>query len=608
MKTKSLILFCSLALQITFTACSSDQNDEGEIKPVVKTEVSGNIEKGPFVQGSKVTLYELDANLSQTGKTFRTQTNNDLGAFTFDTPMQLNSQYVELETSGYFYNEVRGYLSNSQITLNAISNVDNRNSVNVNLITHLEYGRVKKLVRDGMNFTNAKKQAEKELLACFAITDEISIPEGVSITDNSQNSAILLAISTIMLYNHDIHSEAEFTEFISKFSSDFADNGQIDNSNILEKIKKGQKVAHPSDVIKHLKEFYAKRDIDIKCDDFSRFIDFDGNGVIDNNDKEETYDVPHAGNIWEDKNKLHATLNSGYMYAQKFNSAQQQLEYIRTGKVAEDAPWWYSSLSSIQITSRCPIVDSTFTNAYNAIHVMNLLINQKEEIKPTTIDLDSKKQNTILGQAIALRAFIYYNIAMLRGNVPLDTQNIDHPCTPSNQSDVYNFALSEVEKAINLLPSKYENAQETKILFTKDAALMLKAEILLTLGNKSGAANVLSQIEDSNYNSAIENTAAIYSNYASAKPLIFAFHVENSSQPIYTYNHYKLLTMEAQNNTKDLANEWKKLPCTEYGYWAALKRNGIAQSITGCKDYELLMPIPERELECNPYLRPNPGY
>ena len=104
MKTKSLILFCSLALQITFTACSSDQNDEDEIKPVVKTEVSGNIEKGPFVQGSKVTLYELDANLSQTGKTFRTQTNNDLGAFTFDTPMQLNSQYVELETSGYFYN------------------------------------------------------------------------------------------------------------------------------------------------------------------------------------------------------------------------------------------------------------------------------------------------------------------------------------------------------------------------------------------------------------------------------------------------------------------------------------------------------------------------
>ena len=410
-----------------------------------------------------------------------------------------------------------------------------------------------------------------------------------------------------MLYNHDIHSEAEFTEFISKFSSDFADNGQIDNSNILEKIKKGQKVAHPSDVIKHLKEFYAKRGIDIKCDDFSKFIDFDGNGVIDANDKEEVYDAPRTGNIWEDKNKVLAMLNSGYMYAQKSNYAQQQLEYIRTSKVAEDAPWRSSSLSSIQITSRCAIVDSAFTNAYKAIHAMNFLINSKNNIEPTTIDLDSKEQNAILGQAIALRAFIYYNIAMLWRNVPLVTQAMGD-ITPVLQSEVYNFALSEVEKAINLLPSKYESAQETKILFTKDAALMLKAEILLTLGNKSAAANVLSQIEVSNYNTDIENTAAIYSNYASAKPLIFALQVENSCLPIYTYNHYKLLTMEAQNSTKDLANEWKGLLCTEYGYWAALKRNGVAQSVTGCKDYELLMPFPQSEINCNPNMSQNPGY
>lgn len=87
--------------------------------------------------GLKNANYELEANLSQTGKSFRTQTNSDFGAFTFDSPILLNSQFVELETSGYFYNEVKGELSTSQITLNALSNVANRNSVNVNLITHL---------------------------------------------------------------------------------------------------------------------------------------------------------------------------------------------------------------------------------------------------------------------------------------------------------------------------------------------------------------------------------------------------------------------------------------------------------------------------------------
>ena len=46
----------------------------------------------------------------------------------------------------------------------------------------------------------------------------------------------------------------------------------------------------------------------------------------------------------------------------------------------------------------------------------------------------------------------------------------------------------------------------------------------------------------------------------------------------------------------------------EYGYWTALKRLGKAQSITGCYDYELLMPIPYDEIIYNPMMTQNPGY
>ena len=330
MRHKLLFTFITL-LSTTLLSCSSDDGDTPKI--VEKTNVTGNIEKGPFVQGSKVTLYELEENLSQTGKTFKTQTNSDFGAFTFDTPIELKSQYVELETSGYFYNEVKGELSSSQITLNALSNVASRNAVNVNLITHLEYGRVKKLVRDGVDFNAAKKQAERELLACFAIKDEISTPEGVSITDNNRSSAILLAISTIMLYER---SEAEFTEFISKFSTDFADNGQIDNSIIREEIKKGQENAHPSKVIERMKEFYANKGVNLQCDDFSPYIDFNGDGVINEDDGENLDvtppDVVVVDEFWNDANSVRAILNGCYASLQKFTNAQLQLEYIRTKK------------------------------------------------------------------------------------------------------------------------------------------------------------------------------------------------------------------------------------------------------------------------------------
>jgi len=142
------------------------------------------------------------------------------------------------------------------------------------------------LVKDGKSSSDAKKQAEKELLACFAITDEMVSPEGISITDNNKNSAILLAITTVMLYGK---NEAEFSEFIAKFSSDFADNGKIDNSIIRATIVEGEKNAHPKDVIERMKEFYADKGTVIECNDFSCFIDFNGDGVIDENDKEDDY-------------------------------------------------------------------------------------------------------------------------------------------------------------------------------------------------------------------------------------------------------------------------------------------------------------------------------
>ena len=48
------------AVTILLSACSSDGNeDNGNIYKIEKSNVSGFIEKGPFVQGSKVTLYEL---------------------------------------------------------------------------------------------------------------------------------------------------------------------------------------------------------------------------------------------------------------------------------------------------------------------------------------------------------------------------------------------------------------------------------------------------------------------------------------------------------------------------------------------------------------------
>jgi hypothetical protein len=44
------------------------------------------------------------------------------------------------------------------------------------------------------------------------------------------------------------------------------------------------------------------------------------------------------------------------------------------------------------------------------------------------------------------------------------------------------------------------------------------------------------------------------------------------------------------------------------GYFAFLKRTGLAKSTFGLEDYQLLFPIPQEEIYRNPSMTQNPGY
>ena len=44
------------------------------------------------------------------------------------------------------------------------------------------------------------------------------------------------------------------------------------------------------------------------------------------------------------------------------------------------------------------------------------------------------------------------------------------------------------------------------------------------------------------------------------------------------------------------------------GYFAFLKRTGLAKSTLGLEDYQLLFPIPQDEIYRNPAMTQNPGY
>jgi len=556
--TSFFISLIITSLTLTLISCGDDNDAGGGATLGIKA-ISGNIEKGPFVQGAKVTLYELNADLSQTGKLFRTQTTSDLGAFAFDSQLLLSSQYVEIEASGYFYNEVKGKLSNSQISLYALSNVLNRNLVNVNIITHLEYGRVKKLLLNGMDFNAAKKQAEKELLACFAITEEISTPEAISVTDNNNNSAILLAISTIMLYNR---SEAEFTQFISKFSTDFADNGEIDDTTIRDEVKQGQEHAQPSEVVENMKEYYSKNGINIQCDNFARYIDFNGDGMIDDKDAEpDNNNYIAEETFWDTKEKALLALNTCYTTLREFVVKQLRIEYLYTKKYSDGAPWYDTSLDKVVIRSDNNLIREAYENAYKAVSYVNMMIDNKDKICKLFED------ETIIGQLYLMRAFLYYNIGKFWGRVPSEIYNSTEK-GDDTRAYTFRYALDDIKKAESLLDGTIASS---KYQFTIDAAYMLSAEISLSLHYESSLVqSYLSCVDISKYNVSIDNSTDVY-NGKNMTPIIFAIAMENGyCVPIYTNAHYYLLEKEAKGI--HAYSEWENLPCTEYGYWEALER------------------------------------
>ncbi len=200
--------------------------------------VSGYSQKGPFINGSKVTVIELESgrSLNQTGNTFESKILTDDGQFKLNARMMV-SQYVELHAEGYYRNEVTGGNSEAPLTLYAITDVSKRDGgiVNINLLTHLEYHRVVYLVtQKKMKVFAAKKQAEREIFALLHIdSKDFFSSEDLNIAGSSEGDAALLAFS--VMFQGD-RSVSQLTELLTNISTDMEKDSTWDNTKVRDSI------------------------------------------------------------------------------------------------------------------------------------------------------------------------------------------------------------------------------------------------------------------------------------------------------------------------------------------------------------------------------------
>ncbi|MBC8986182.1 RagB/SusD family nutrient uptake outer membrane protein [Pedobacter sp. N36a] len=628
---KYLLIILSL---LTFGCSKIKVEPSPDPTPQKKHQVTGFVEKGPFLQGSKVTLIELDNNLAPTGKTYETTTTNDMGAFEFKD-IVLSSAYAKFSIDGFYFDEVRNTLSTSRIILTSIAKIGEIAKVNVNLLTHLESNRIVKLVKtDKLDFAAAKKQATTELLAGLDIKQNLTKEtDELSLTDGTKDAAVLMAISAVML-NNPIHTDASLSEFLSKISTQLENTGTLDESikttfksyasridperikaNLIARYKTLGKEVNVLDDLKSIIGAIEVPDIVIVPElSDTEIITFE-TAVLNRYalfiEKYDIYDALYA------PNKVHTSLSSSFTQFYNHSVSLQNLE-----------------------------VYNLWAQAYQTLAAVN-------EVMKKTKNPSSAKINELRKSMVILRAHVYYLLTDTWGNVPVPKFDIilEPLAKPQAKEETRTQNIAELN---TLLASENLSTPLNNPLGNMTAlgyGLLGKYEMLT--GQYASAKQHLAKLENAGFfklalpgnkfvNSADNETLAGYGTNlgpAFASPAFVAIAKKGTYPSIMRATEVVLLQAEAEmqlgnltaaasylnkvrvrngksaiaQNTKEelikfLLEEYKEDLGMEGVYFSALKRLGKAETVLGIPAYKTLLPFPFDELKYNYLIVQNPGY
>ncbi|SHM88984.1 fibrobacter succinogenes major paralogous domain-containing protein [Fibrobacter sp. UWB7] len=221
-------LFKIAAVALFLIACTESNvaggsSGDAGVYAVKDLDVAGVTQKGPFVSGSAVTVHGIDCKtLKISDEYFEGEVKSDKGDFIVEG-VSLKSTCAVFEVTGKYRSEISGKETDGELTLRALTDLENHEKVNVNILTNLEYERVVYLVtQKGKSFAEAKKQAEKEVLAAFDIIGSFEAFETLNIFESGDGNAALLAVSVMMQGGADVGA---LVKRMDKFDDSFAEAG-----------------------------------------------------------------------------------------------------------------------------------------------------------------------------------------------------------------------------------------------------------------------------------------------------------------------------------------------------------------------------------------------
>ena len=263
-KMKYEKILIGILLILTTISCNN-----GDEMLVPYGELSGVIQKGPFLNGSAITVTEYSNNLLQTGKKYSSQIIDNTGTFEIRN-VEFASSIVELRADGFYFNEVSNTNSDAQLTLYALSDLSDGTIVNVNLLSTLEKIRVEYLTSKGTEFHDAKAQAQKEILRIFEIEKpEILFSENLDISQTGDDNAILLAISVILQGYLNV---ADLSELVANIGTDIRKDGVLNSQTLGSTLINNATLLRLDKIRENIVNRYEKLGISITVPDFEKYV------------------------------------------------------------------------------------------------------------------------------------------------------------------------------------------------------------------------------------------------------------------------------------------------------------------------------------------------
>ena len=305
-----------------------------------------------------------------------------------------------------------------------------------------------------------------------------------------------------------------------------------------------------------------------------------------------------SDNLFTNENSAKMAVASAYGYMRDFELYQHFIEYNAIN----------NQRSQLSVSSS--LIEKAWETAYKTIKASNTVIKglSTSDQQEWTASYDC--------HARVIRAFVYYNLATLWGDVPYITESNYNDMDAliagiprTNLTTILGEEITSVTQSMDELNDLASGSAD----FSKDAINLLLAEMCLYRKELASTKAYLNAINKDIYTGipifsiSLTDINAGYSSpsfYNQYKGLIWDEHAEHVN--IYVASTIDLYRKEAENETASILAEWTSQP--QYGYWAVLNRLGKAQEVTGCEAHETLMPIPESEMRNNRNMTQNAGY